>query len=232
MDNQLIETIVSQDDNIRNRSINYLLKGIKTDELLKQSEELEEFRRSSDNLYHKVRASLFLFVIYRFYLQENPEGHLYGKTPFNGVRRAYERDFEGALDIFLKEIIDKANQNSAVFSAIADTYYKIGFKYLLDQVKLSISQCNENYLLFNIKGLSEYPYAVPAEYTIPDSSGIYPVGLDTAPVRLDPSHSGWSDIFFLGMDFPEGARVVNISVNLKIYGTDGPLLPPCECYCR
>jgi hypothetical protein len=232
MDNQLIETIVSQNDNIRNRSINYLLKGIKADELLKLSEELEKFRISSGNLYHKVRASLFLFVIFRFYLQENPEVPLYGKTPFNGVRSAYERDFEGALDIFLKEIIDKANQNSTVFSAIADTYHKIAFKYLLDQVKLSISQCNENYLLYNMKGLHDYPYAVPSELSTPDSSGIYPVGLDTAPVRLDPSHSGWSDIFFLGMDFPEGARVVNISVNLKIYGTDGPLLPPCECYCR
>jgi UDP-N-acetylglucosamine pyrophosphorylase len=34
------------------------------------------------------------------------------------------------------------------------------------------------------------------------------------------------------MDFPEGARVVNLSVNLRIHGTDDPILPPCECYCR
>jgi hypothetical protein len=34
------------------------------------------------------------------------------------------------------------------------------------------------------------------------------------------------------MDFPEGARVVNISINLRIHGTNGPILPPCECYCR
>ena len=27
------------------------------------------------------------------------------------------------------------------------------------------------------------------------------------PVRMDLTHSGWSDIFFLGMDYPEGARV-------------------------
>ncbi len=56
--------------------------------------------------------------------------------------------------------------------------------------------------------------------------------METCPVRLDPSHSGWSDIFFLGMDFPEGARVVNISINLKVHGSDGEILPPCECYSR
>ncbi len=128
--------------------------------------------------------------------------------------------------------INRENHNSAIFSAIADSYHKIAFKYLLDQVKTSISHCKENFNLYNVKGLSDYPYSTPAEYTTPDSSGNYPVGLDTAPVRLDPSHSGWSDIFFLGMDFPEGARVVNISVNLKIHGTDGHLLPPCECYSR
>ena len=32
---------------------------------------------------------------------------------------------------------------------------------------------------------------------------------EETPVRMDLTHSGWSDIFFLGMDFPEGARVIN-----------------------
>jgi len=30
--------------------------------------------------------------------------------------------------------------------------------------------------------------------------------MERTPVRLDLSHSAWSDIFFLGMDYPEGAR--------------------------
>ena len=37
---------------------------------------------------------------------------------------------------------------------------------------------------------------------------------DARPVRMDLTHSGWSDIFFLGMDFPEGARVLNVSIDL------------------
>ena len=229
MSNELIETIVSENEDIRNRSINFLLQDKKKDKLLNLAEELEAFRKSSDNLYNKVRASLFLFVIYRFYLQKNSEIIQCGEIPFEGVKAAFERDFEKALEIYLTN----GSHNSAVFSAIADAYYKAAFKYLLDQVKLSISLCNENYHLYNINGLDDYPFSVPADLTSPDAeTGCYPVGMDASPVRLDPSHSGWSDIFFLGMDFPEGARVVNMSVNLRIHGSNDPILPPCECYCR
>ena len=34
------------------------------------------------------------------------------------------------------------------------------------------------------------------------------------------------------MDYPEGAKVVNMSIDLKIQDGKGPPLPPCECYCR
>ena len=33
----------------------------------------------------------------------------------------------------------------------------------------------------------------------------FPILHESTPVRMDLSHSGWSDIFFLGMDLPEGA---------------------------
>ena len=232
MTNQLIETIISEDAALRNRSVNALLKNKKTGELLKIAEELEAFRVSSVNLYHKVRASLFLSVIYRFYLQTDENVTQTGIIPIQGIRAAFNREFERSAEIYLTEIRDNS-LNSALCSAIADSYYQLSFKYLLDQVKLSISHCSENFHLFNVNDLSGYPYSVPVELTTPDNvTGVYPVGMDASPVRLDPSHSGWSDIFFLGMDFPEGARVVNISVNLKIHGADGAILPPCECYCR
>ena len=232
MSNALIETITSQNDTIRNRSINMLLQDMDGKALLRSAYELEDFRRSSDNLYHKVRASLFLFIIYRFHLGEKG-GTQQGEIPFNGVKAAFERDFEGSIGIYLKDIRDNGKQNSAVFSAIADSYYRISFKYLLDQVKLSISHCAENYNLYNITGLEDYPFSVPPELTTTDNElGRYPVGVDASPVRLDPSHSGWSDIFFLGMDFPEGARVVNMSVDLAVHGSGNDIQPPCECYCR
>jgi galactokinase/mevalonate kinase-like predicted kinase len=203
------------------------------DELLQTVVELEDFRKSSGNLYHKVRASLFLFVAYRYYLGKNIGVSQQGRIPFDGVNAAFDRDFEKAIDLYLNENRNMKNRNSALFSAIADSYFKLSFKYLLEQVKLSISRCNGNYHLYNMSGLNDYPFSVPAELITPDAeTGLYPVGVDVSPVRLDPSHSGWSDIFFLGMDFPEGARVVNISVDLRIHGSNGPVLPPCECYCR
>ena len=233
MSNALIETITSHDDSIRNRSIVMLLQEMEGNDLLQSAYELEDFRRSSDNLYHKVRASLFLFMIYRFNLSEKDETPQHGEIPFDGVKASFERDFEASIDIYLKNIRDNEKQNSAIFSAIADSYYRISFKYLLDQVKLSISQCAENHNLYNINVLQDYPFSVPSRLTTPDTgTGNYPVGVDASPVRLDPSHSGWSDIFFLGMDFPEGARVVNMSIDLCVHGSGNIIQPPCECYCR
>jgi len=37
---------------------------------------------------------------------------------------------------------------------------------------------------------------------------------------MDLTHCGWSDIFFLGMDFPEGAKVLNVSIDLGVHGRD------------
>jgi UDP-N-acetylglucosamine pyrophosphorylase len=229
MSNELIETIISEEECLRNRSIDSLLQNKSKDELLNLAEELEDFRKSSENLYHKVRASLFLFVIYRLHLQNFSEIPQCGEIPFEGIKNAFDRDFENAIKIY----VNNGGHNSAVFSALGDSYYKLSFQYLLDQVKLSISHCKENYHLYNINGLDDYPFSVPSEFTMADkSTGLYPVGMDACPVRLDPSHSGWSDIFFLGMDFPEGARVVNLSADLRVHGSNDPVLPPCECYCR
>ena len=94
MRNELFETILSDNAALRNRSINILLKDKGVDELLKVSKELEEFRTSCDNLYHKVRATLFLFFIHRFYLQENVQIAPHGKIPFEGVKATYDRNFE------------------------------------------------------------------------------------------------------------------------------------------
>ncbi len=62
--------------------------------------------------------------------------------------------------------------------------------------------------------------------------GLFPILMEQTPVRLDLSHSAWSDIFFLGMDYPEGARVLNISVDLGVYKRDDAPRPPIETYCR
>jgi hypothetical protein len=59
-----------------------------------------------------------------------------------------------------------------------------------------------------------------------------PVLRESTPVRMDLSHSGWSDIFFLGMDHPEGARVLNVSIDLAVHGRDAAPRPPVEACFR
>ena len=44
--------------------------------------------------------------------------------------------------------------------------------------------------------------------------------------------SAWSDIFFLGMDFPEGAKVLNVSVDLGVHGRDAAPRPPVSAWLR
>ncbi|MFM7924873.1 MAG: UTP--glucose-1-phosphate uridylyltransferase, partial [Planctomycetaceae bacterium] len=63
-------------------------------------------------------------------------------------------------------------------------------------------------------------------------TGTYPVLRERTSVRMDFSHSGWSDIFFLGMDFPEGARVINASIDLAVRGRHAAPEPPIECSLR
>jgi hypothetical protein len=49
---------------------------------------------------------------------------------------------------------------------------------------------------------------------------------------MDLTHCGWSDIFFLGMDYPEGAKVLNVSIDLGVRGRDTATRPPIEGYLR
>ena len=62
--------------------------------------------------------------------------------------------------------------------------------------------------------------------------GLFPILIERTPVRLDLTHSAWSDIFFLGMDYPEGARVLNISVDLGVHERDAEPRPPIETRVR
>src|SRR4051812_3676575 len=65
-----------------------------------------------------------------------------------------------------------------------------------------------------------------------EKTGLYPVLTERTPVRMDLTHSAWSDIFFLGMDFPQGARVLNVSIDLAVRGRDAAPRPPVEAYLR
>ena len=87
--------------------------------------------------------------------------------------------------------------------------------------------------MFRVGGAEEHPLRIhPRLLERESDEGLFPILVEKTSVRLDLSHSGWSDIFFLGMDYPEGARVLNISVDLGVHGRDAAPMPPIEARLR
>ncbi|MBU0755752.1 MAG: UTP--glucose-1-phosphate uridylyltransferase, partial [Planctomycetes bacterium] len=163
MNNDLVETITSREGRIRHRSERELLSGKSREALIQAAERLEIFRHVSDNLYHKVRASLFIAAIYRFHLIDRKEVKKTGRIPFEGVKAAMERHYDEAIEIYRVSMVVRG-MNEAILSALADAYYHLAFKYLADQVKLSISRTRGNHLLFKPQGEIEVPFRVRDEY--------------------------------------------------------------------
>src|SRR5262249_48666548 len=82
----LVDTITSPDPRIRDRSVRHLTEGASTAEVLAACGDLEAFRQRSENLYERVRASMFLHTIYRFDIQDDPAIRDTGLIPFDGFR--------------------------------------------------------------------------------------------------------------------------------------------------
>ena len=145
-----------------------------------------------------------------------------------------KRRFEEAIDLLLN-VQDKNGANEGVSSALADAYHQLAFQTLADQVKISVRSTAGNKWMFRIGHPFDQPLKIhPSLLKKDENSGLYPCLHETTPVRMDLSHSGWSDIFFLGMDFPEGANVLNISVDLCIRNSHDPAVPkpPIETWFR
>ena len=82
----LIDIIQSQDSAIRDRSLEEWCAGQSLPELLAGAQELEGFRRSSSNLYERVRALFFLYALHRFHIPAHPEVKQGGLIPFRWIR--------------------------------------------------------------------------------------------------------------------------------------------------
>lgn len=228
----LIETITSPDPALRDRSVRALLEGATTSEVLAATEDLEAFRHSAENLYERVRALMFLQTIYRYLLQESPDLPRSGLIPFDGFTDLMERRFEQAIASFRGEIGD-GGPDGTVASALAAAYERLAYQTLADQVRRSVRSCRGNRWMFRVGGADEHPIRLhPRLMERAGTDGLFPILVERTPVRLDLSHSAWSDIFFLGMDYPEGARVLNISVDLGVHGRDAEPRPPIETRVR
>jgi len=231
MPHPLLELITSPDPGVRNQSLDAHCARASAAELVAACDALEAFRRSRDNLYERVRALFFLYAIHRFHLPAKLPADRAGLIPFRGYEHLLERRFEEALDQFLAA--QKAGgPGDALCSALAVTYQRLGFQTLADQVRRSVRSVRGNQWMFRMGHPADHPLRVRPELLRRQPDGSFPVLRERTPVRMDLSHSGWSDIFFLGMDFPEGARVLNVSIDLGVHGRDAAPRPPVEAFLR
>ncbi|GAB4453719.1 MAG: UTP--glucose-1-phosphate uridylyltransferase [Armatimonadaceae bacterium] len=227
---ELTQIIVSPDPAARNRSLDSVCRDLSVDQLLAECAALEAFRHRSENLYERVRACFFLYAIHRFHLPSRPGYSQTGRIPFGGYVDMLERRFEEAVASFLAAQA-KQGPSDAISSALAAAYHRIAFQTLADQVRRSVRSVRGNQWMFRVGHPDDQPLRVRAELTQPGAEG-FPILREQTAVRMDLTHSGWSDIFFLGMDYPEGARVLNVSIDLGVHGRDMSPRPPVEAYFR
>lgn len=232
MKNRFIETIISADPQIRNQSVEELCKDANVSELLQVCDELDEFRRNNNNLYERVRALLFLYAIHRFHLPEKAGCDKPGLIPYKGYLYLLSRRFEEAIDMF-RFNLKTYGYTDAISSALAASYYKLGFATLANQVRKSVRTVRGNQWMFRMGYPLDQPLRIRRALLEKDTeTGLYPVLREATPVRMDLTHCGWSDIFFLGMDYPEGAKVLNVSIDLGVHGRDKSPKPPVEAWFR
>jgi len=229
----LINIIKATDPEVKNRSLDEVCKRMTLNDLVQETLALELYRKAETNLYNRVRALFFLYAIHRFYIPYQQKVSTRGLLPYIAHEHLLKRRFEEAIQIFLS-IQEEHGANEGISSGLAEAYHLLAFQTLADQVKISVHSTAGNRWMFRISHPSDQPLRILKVLKQKDeNSGLYPCLHETTPVRMDISHSCWSDIFFLGMDYPEGANVLNISVDLCIKDENGSTpRPPIETWFR
>ncbi len=229
---KLIEIITSAEPAIRNRSLDSICTGLTAAELLEECALLEAFRHGSESLYERVRALFFLHAICRFHLPDRlPNGPAGGMIPYDGYEHFLQRRFEEAVESFLVAQ-QKSGPCDALLSALAETYRQLAFQTLANQVRRSVRSVKGNQWMFRVGHPLDHPLRLRPQLLRKTKDGLFPILHEQTPVRMDLTHSAWSDIFFLGMDYPEGARVLNVSIDLGVKGRDAKPRPPVEAFLR
>ena len=235
---RLLPLITSPDPAVRHTALEVACADLSAADLLAECAALDAFRRHHENLYERVRALFFLYAIHRFHLPARLSGEAAagaqpgrGLVPFAGYTHLLNRRFEEAIDHFLARQAAEG-PSDGLSSALAAAYYRLGFQTLADQVRRSVRSVRGNQWMFRMGHPLDQPLRLRPELCQPDPDGVYPVLRECTPVRMDLTHCGWSDIFFLGMDYPEGAKVLNVSIDLGVHGRDAAPRPPVEVYLR
>jgi len=230
---KLVQIITSNEAEVRDVSLELICNEMSLENLLEECDNLETFRSHSKNLYEKVRTLFFLYAIHRFFIPAKENVDEKSMIPFEAHEHILQRRFEEAIELLVTKQRDHG-ANKGISSALAEAYKKLAFQTLADQVKKSVRSTMGNQWMFRAGHPIDHPLKIKKELLqVDQNTGLYPVLHEVTPVRMDISHSGWSDIFFLGMDYPEGANVLNISVDLCVRGKDqDEPKPPIETFFR
>ena len=222
---RFLEAIVSPDSRIRDTPIDELTRGLSAAELWDACLEIDAFRRQSGNLYHRVRALFFLYAICRFFLPPHLEKKAPGLISAAAHGHLLDRRFPEAIDELLvaagREIPD-----DALCSGLAQAFYQLGLQNLADQVRRSVRSVRGNQWMFRCGHPTTHPLRIHSTLKSRPEGMPFPILFEQTAVRMDLSHSSWSDIFFLGMDYPEGARVLNVSIDLALEAGGETPVPP------
>ena len=229
-DNPLIQTIVSENEDVRNRSLDEICRDASCEELIQHTHALDAFWRTTSNLYYRVRALLFLASLHRFYLPRFLTAKAPGLVPYESYQHLLERRFREAIDLLLSRQASEG-VTDGICSGLAHAYRDFAFQTLANQVRISVRRVRGNQWMFRTGHPSDHPLRIRKELT--QSRDLqFPTLMEKTSVRMDFSHSGWSDIFFLAMDYPRGAQVINASIDLSVVGRDETTSPPIESYLR
>ena len=197
----LVSLITAEDPATRDRSLAEACVSLDAKGLLQACFALDAFRRTSENLYHRVRAIFFLQAIHRFHLPEKLSTSDTGSIPFDGYENLLGRHFEEAIEVFLR-VQDQEGPSDGICSALASAYHQLAFQTLADQVRKSVRTVRGNQWMFRMGHPADHPLRIRHELLEQDEHR-FPILCERTPVRMDLTHSAWSDIFFLGMDFPQ-----------------------------
>ena len=229
--NPLVALITSQDPAVRDQSVDACCRGWSLDRLIQESVALDSFRRTSENLYERVRALAFLAAIFRYHVPARLRAVGRAHIPFRGYEQLLQRRFEEAIDTFLAAQASDG-PSDPIASALATAYHRLTFQTLADQVRRSVRSVRGNQWMFRMGHPADQPLRIRSELLQRGPDATYPILREKTPVRMDLTHSAWSDIFFLGMDFPEGAKVLNVSIDLGVHGRDLRTRPPVSAWLR
>ncbi|MCX7010640.1 MAG: UTP--glucose-1-phosphate uridylyltransferase, partial [Kiritimatiellaeota bacterium] len=143
----LIEIITSTDPAIRNLSLEAAGAGASLGDWMEQIRLLDAFRRTSPNLYERVRALFFLYAIHRFHLPRCRDLQPSGRMPFAGYEHLLDRRYEEAVETFLR-VVAAEGPSDTLASALAAAYHGLAFQTLVSQVRRSVKSVRGNQWMF------------------------------------------------------------------------------------